>query len=298
MAQNPALDDASPEASAHQSEFRRVARILLGRKVVLLSMIIILIMILVAILAPVIAPYDPYEQDLPQRLLGPSSAHLLGTDTLGRDTLSRMFYGSQTALMVGLVAICIAAVIGITLGLIAGYFGGLPYIIIMRLVDALMSIPFIVTALVLAALLGGGLLNIMIAVGVSMSSAYTRLMCAMTLKIKENDYVIAGKAIGATNLRIMLRHCLPNCFPQLIVLMTINMGSAIMVEAALSYLGVGIQAPGAAWGSMIQQGVAYLTIDPVLALVPGVAIMLVVYAFNLFGDGLRDALDPRLRGSI
>jgi peptide/nickel transport system permease protein len=298
MAQNPTLDVASLATSAHQSEFRRVVRILLARKVVLFSMIIILIMILVAVLAPVITPYDPYEQNLPQRLLGVSGSHLLGTDTLGRDILSRMIYGSQTALMVGLVAICIAAVIGISLGLIAGYFGGIAYIIIMRLVDALMSVPFIVTALVLAALLGGGLLNIMIAVGISMSSAYTRLMCAMTLKIKENDYVIAGKAIGASNLRIMVRHCLPNCFPQLIVLMTINMGSAIMVEAALSYLGVGIQAPGAAWGSMIQQGVAYLTIDPILALVPGVAIMLVVYAFNLFGDGLRDALDPRLRGSI
>jgi peptide/nickel transport system permease protein len=298
MAQNPALDAVSSLSSAHQSEFRRVARILLARKVVLLSMIIILIMILVAIFAPLLAPHNPYEQNLPQRLKGPSIDHLLGTDTLGRDILSRMIYGSQTALMVGLVAICIAAFIGVTLGLIAGYFGGIAYILIMRFVDALMSIPFIVTALVLAALLGGGLLNIMIAVGVSMSSAYTRLMCAMTLKIRENDYIIAGKAIGASNLRIMLRHCLPNTFPQLIVLMTINMGSAIMVEAALSYLGVGIQPPGAAWGSMIQQGTAYLTIDPILALVPGVVILLVVYAFNLFGDGLRDALDPRLRGSI
>jgi peptide/nickel transport system permease protein len=298
MEQNPTLGISNSQALARQTEIRRVTRILLSRKVVLFSMIVILIMILVAILAPVISPYNPYEQHLSQRLKGPSSQHLLGTDTLGRDILSRMFYGSQTALMVGLVAICIAAAIGISLGLIAGYFGGMAYVVIMRLVDALMSIPFIVTALVLAALLGGGLLNIMIAVGVSMSSAYTRLMCAMTLKIKENDYVIAGRAIGANHLRIMLRHCLPNCFPQLIVLMTINMGSAIMVEAALSYLGVGIQAPGAAWGSMIQQGVAYLTIDPILALVPGVAIMLVVYAFNLFGDGLRDALDPRLRGSL
>jgi peptide/nickel transport system permease protein len=298
MEQNPAVDITSVSEVTHQSEFRRIMRILLARKVVLFSMIIIFIMFMVAILAPVISPYNPYEQQLSERLLTPSGQHLLGTDTLGRDILSRMFYGSQTAVMVGLVAICIAAMIGITLGLVAGYFGGVPYMVIMRLVDALMSIPFIVTALVLAALLGGGILNIMVAVGISMSSAYTRLMCAMTLKVKENDYIIAGKAIGASHLRIMFRHCLPNCFPQLIVLMTINMGSAIMVEAALSYLGVGIQAPGAAWGSMIQQGVAYLTIDPILALVPGVAIMLVVYAFNLFGDGLRDALDPRLRGMI
>jgi len=298
MEQTPAFGLEISKTAAHQSEFRRVVRILTGRKVILFSMVIILIMIVVAIFAPLISPHDPYEQNLSQRLLGPSSTHLLGTDTLGRDIMSRMIYGSQTALMVGLVAICIAAFIGITLGLIAGYFGGITYMIIMRLVDALMSIPFIVTALVLAALLGGGLLNIMIAVGISMSSAYTRLMCAMTLKIKENDFVTAGRAIGASHSRIMLRHCLPNCFPQLIVLMTINMGSAIMVEAALSYLGVGIQPPGAAWGSMIQQGVAYLTIDPILALVPGVAILLVVYSFNLFGDGLRDALDPRLRGTV
>jgi peptide/nickel transport system permease protein len=298
MGQIPPGEIEFIEIEPHEGEFRRVLRLLAGRKVVLISMVIILILIFTAILAPVIAPYDPYEQHREIRLASPSSEHLLGTDTLGRDLLSRIMFGSQTALMVGLVAICIAATIGTVLGLTAGYFGGIAYVIIMRFVDALMSIPLIVSALVLAALLGGGLLNIMIAVGIGMSSTYTRLICAMTLKIKENDFITAGRAIGASNLRIMLVHCLPNCFSQMIVLMTINMGGAIMVEAALSYLGVGIQPPGAAWGSMIQQGVAYLTQDPLLALVPGVAILLVVYAFNIFGDGLRDALDPRLRGLL
>lgn len=298
MVQAPANEIEFPAVSPHEGEFRRVIRILTGRKIVLISAVIILILILAAILAPVISPYDPYEQHREIRLAPPNGEHLLGTDTLGRDTLSRIIYGSRTSLMVGLVAVCIAAFIGVVLGLTAGYFGGAAYVIIMRFVDALMSIPLIISALVLAALLGGGLLNIMIAVGIGMSSTYTRLICAMTLKIKENDYITAGRAIGAGNLRIMLVHCLPNCFSQMIVLMTINMGGAIMVEAALSYLGVGIQPPGAAWGSMIQQGVAYLTQDPILALVPGVAIMMVVYAFNIFGDGLRDALDPRLRGMI
>jgi peptide/nickel transport system permease protein len=298
MIQYPTDEIELSQAPRREGEFRRVFKILAGRKVVLFSMVIILILILTAILAPVISPYDPYEQHRENRLAGPSMQHLLGTDTLGRDMLSRIIYGSQTALMVGLVAICIAAAIGVVLGLSAGYFGGMTYVVIMRFVDALMSIPLIVSALVLAALLGGGLINIMIAVGIGMSSTYTRIICGMTLKIKENDFIMAGRAIGASNIRIMLKHCLPNCYSQMIVLMTINMGGAIMVEAALSYLGVGIQPPGAAWGSMIQQGVAYLTQDPILALVPGVAIMVVVYAFNIFGDGLRDALDPRLRGLL
>jgi peptide/nickel transport system permease protein len=285
------------EALPHVSEFRRIVRVLLGRRIIAFCLIIILALIVIAIFAPQIAPYDPYAQDLSNRLLGSSSEHLLGTDYVGRDTLSRMIYGSQTALMVGLVAICIAASIGITLGLIAGYFGGISYVIIMRLVDALMSIPLLVNALVLAVLLGGGLQNVMLAVGIGMSSTYTRLMCAMTLTVKQNDYITAAKAVGASNLRVMFRHCLPNCLPPFIVLMTINMGSAIMIEAALSYLGVGIDPPGAAWGSMIKEGVGYLTTNPILAISPGIAIMLVVYAFNLVGDGLRDALDPRLRGS-
>lgn len=298
MAKTPTPREEYLEVPLHVNEFRRIVRILLTRRVVTFSLAVMLILIVTAIFAPQLSPYDPYKQSLTERLLKPSQEHLLGTDSLGRDTLSRMIYGSRTALMVGLIATGIAAAIGVTLGMLAGYFGGTVYVVIMRIVDALMSIPLIVIALLLAVLLGGGLANIMIAVGVGMSATYARMMCALALSIKENDYIIAARASGASNMRVMLRHCLPNCFPPFIVLITINMGGAIMVEAALSYLGIGIEPPGAAWGAMVREGYGYLMIHPVLALVPGLAIMLVVYAFNMVGDGLRDALDPRLRGTI
>jgi len=285
-------------ALPHISEWRRVMRILLSRGIVIFGLVIIGIVVIMAIFAGQISPHDPYEQSLTTRLLPPSLEHPLGTDYLGRDTLSRIIYGSRTALMVGLIAVGIAAGIGVTLGTVAGYFGGWVYVIIMRLVDALMSIPMLVTALVLAVLLGGGLPNIMLAVGISMSASYARLMCALALSVKENDYMTAARVSGASNLRCMLRHCLPNCFPPFIVLITVQMGGAIMIEAGLSYLGVGIEPPGAAWGAMIRDGYGYLMDHPALALTPGIAVMLVVYAFNMVGDGLRDALDPRLRGSI
>jgi ABC-type dipeptide/oligopeptide/nickel transport system permease subunit len=166
----------------------------------------------------------------------------------------------------------------------------------MRFVDSLMSIPMIIVALLLGVILGGGLVNIMIAVGLGMSSSYARVICGLVMSIKENDYIMAARASGGSNLRVMLRHCLPNSFPPFIVLITINMGGAIMIEAALSYLGLGIEPPGAAWGSMVQEGYGYLITHPILALVPGLAIAVVVYSLNMIGDGLRDALDPRLRG--
>ncbi|OGC91862.1 MAG: ABC transporter permease [candidate division Zixibacteria bacterium RBG_16_53_22] len=268
------------------------------RGVVVFGLMVILITIVTAIFAPQIAPYNPNKTDLRNALLQPNSEHLLGTDALGRDTLSRMIFGAQVALLVGLMATGVAASLGMTLGLIAGYFGGIIYMIIMRLVDALMAFPIILLSLVLAVLLGGGLTNIMIAVGIGLSATYARVMCGTVLSVRENEYVLAARTSGAGNLRIMLRHILMNCFPPMIVLITINMGSAIMIEAALSYLGVGIAPPGTAWGSMVTDGYRYLLTHPTLALVPGVAIMLVVFSFNMVGDGLRDTLDPRLRGTI
>jgi peptide/nickel transport system permease protein len=162
----------------------------------------------------------------------------------------------------------------------------------------MISFPMLVLALLMATLLGGGLSNIMIAVGVGLSPQYARVMCGLALSTKQNDYIKVARSIGASNLRIMLRHLLPNCFSPMIVLITLNFGTAISIEAALSYLGIGISPPGAAWGSMVKDGYRYLLSNPILALVPGVAIMLVVYAFNIVGDGLRDALDPRLRGTL
>jgi peptide/nickel transport system permease protein len=286
------------EMAPRVSEFKRFRRVFFSRKLVLFGMIVIAILVLTALLAPLLAPYDPYDQNLEQILLNPSFQHLLGTDSLGRDILSRVIYGSQNSLMVGVVALAIASLIGMSIGLIAGYFGGWVYNILMRFVDAMMCFPMILLALVIAALLGGGLKNIMIALGVALLPAYARLMCAQVLSVKENDYVLAEHAAGAGNLRIMLQHIFPNCLPPLIVLVTMQLGAAILAEAGLSFLGVGIEPPAAAWGSMVNDGRQYLITNPVLSFAPGIAIMLTVFSFNMVGDGLRDALDPRLRGTL
>ena len=280
------------------SEFRRFSNVFFSRKIVIVGLVIILGLIIVAIFAPLLAPYKPDTINMEQSLLQPSGEHLLGTDTLGRDTLSRLIYGSRISLMVGIIAVGIAASIGMTLGLIAGYFGGMTFVVIMRLMDAIMAIPMIALALVIAAFLGGGLKNVMIAVGIALMPMYARLMCGQVLSIRENDYVVAGRAIGAKSVRILFGHILPNCLPPLIVQMTMMMGTAILTEASLSFLGIGIEPPGAAWGSMVSDGYGYLRRNPILSFAPGVAIMLVVFAYNMLGDGLRDALDPRLKGTL
>lgn len=300
MAEAGAVTETIGQAAtqARVTEARRFWRVFMSRSLVRIGMVIIVALIITAIFAPILAPYDPYAQDLSQTLANPNTKHWLGTDSLGRDTLSRIIYGSRTSLMVGLVAVVVAAAIGMTLGLIAGYYGGWINPIIMRFVDGLLAFPMILLALAVAALLGGGIRNVIIALGVSLVPVYARLMCGQALTVKENDYVTAARAIGASNARIMLVHVLPNCFPPLIVLMTMMMGMAILAEAGLSFLGLGIKPPGAAWGAMVSDGYQLLLTNPILAFAPGVAIMLTVFAFNMVGDGLRDALDPRLRGTL
>jgi peptide/nickel transport system permease protein len=291
-------EQAYNENPPHVTEFRRVIRVMTSRKIVILGAVIILLMVLVAIFAPLIAPYSPYKNNLKQALQPVSTSHLLGTDSLGRDTFSRIVYGARTSLMVGIVSIFIAAAIGMTLGLTAGYYGGVYGAIVMRFIDALMAFPMILLALVIASLLGGGITNVIIAIGISLTATYTRLMCGQVLAIRENDYVTASRANGAGNLLIMFRHVFPNCLPPMIVLITMQLGSAILAEAGLSFLGIGIAPPGASWGSMVNDGYKYLLDLPVLSFAPGIAIMLIVFAFNMVGDGLRDALDPRLRGTV
>jgi peptide/nickel transport system permease protein len=298
MVEEDNLDIQSLNISPRTNEFRRFLRVLFSRGIVIFGTVVILLVIVVAIFAPLFAPYDPYEINLSQSLQKPSSQYLLGTDALGRDTLSRLIFGSRNSLMVGIVALGIAAVVGITMGLLAGYFGGWVYTVIMRFIDSLMCFPMILLALVIASLLGGGLRNVMIALGVAMLPGYARLMCGQVLSIKENDYILAAHSEGAGNMRVMLNHILPNCFPPLIVLMTMQIGAAILAEAGLSFLGIGIEPPAAAWGLMVNDGRYYLMTNPILSFAPGLAIMLVVFAFNMVGDGLRDALDPRLRGII
>jgi peptide/nickel transport system permease protein len=292
------LAQGSAISAPRVSESRRFLRVLFSRWIVTLGVLIILLTIITAIFAPLLAPYDPYDQNLSQTLVKPSSQHLLGTDSIGRDLLSRLIFGSRNSLLVGIIALSLAAALGMSMGLIAGYFGGWVSTVIMGFVDALMCFPMIVLALVIASLLGGGMKNVMIALGIAMLPAYARLMCGQVLSIKENDYILAEHAGGAGSLRVMLRHILPNCFPPLIVLATMQIGAAILAEAGLSFLGVGVEPPAAAWGLMVEEGRKFLLSNPLLSFAPGLAIMLVTFAFNMVGDGLRDALDPRLRGTI
>ena len=286
------------EAPPKISEWRHFYRVFFSRGLVIFGMVVILLLIFTAIFAPFLAPYDPYELGTGKVLEQPSSRHLLGTDQLGRDTLSRVIYGSRTSLMVGLIVVGVAGVIGMLMGLLAGYYMGWTNMIIMRVVDALMSFPMILLALVIASLLGGSIKNVILALTVGLVPIYARLMCGQVLSVKGNDYILAGRAMGASNARIMFRHVVMNCFPPLIVMMTMVLGATILAEAALSFLGIGIMPPTPAWGSLVNDGRDYLTDLPILSFAPGFAIMLTVFAFNMVGDGLRDALDPRLRGIL
>ena len=297
MANNMASIE-NPEIAPRVSELRRFSRVLLGRWLVVFGLIVILVFLLLAVFAPLIAPYKPDVQDLGKILKGPSSQNLLGTDYLGRDTLSRLIYGARSSALVAVVALGIATVIGMGAGLMAAYFGGIINVVIMRIIDALMAFPMILLALIISALLGGGIKNVMIALGVSLLPSYARLMAALVLTIKETDYIMAGRSLGAGDWRLMLRHILPNSLPPLIVLITMQVGVTILAEAGLSYLGIGITPPTPSWGAMVNDGNKYILSNPMISFVPGVAIMIVVFAFNMVGDGLRDALDPRLRGTF
>jgi peptide/nickel transport system permease protein len=286
------------EALPRVNEFRRFVRVLFSRSVVVFGVIAIVAVILAAILASVIAPYDPDDQVLDRVLQQPNRQHLLGTDSLGRDTLSRIIFGTRITLLVGVGTVIIAASLGTIIGLIAGYFGGWVFTVIMRFTDGIMAIPPLLLALVIAALLGTGVKGVMIAVSFALMPGYIRLICGQVLSVKENEYVMAARSVGVGHIGIMFRHILPNCFSPLIVQMTMMMGLAILIEASLSFLGLGIKPPSAAWGSMVYDGYKYLVMRPILSIAPGLAIMLVVFALNMIGDGLRDTLDPRLRGTL
>jgi peptide/nickel transport system permease protein len=298
MAIDHASDTEFLEALPRVSAWCRFRRVFLQRKLVVFGLVVLSLLVFTAIFAEWLAPCDPYRGDLRDSLQQPSTKYLLGTDIQGRDALSRLIFGTRTVLQVGFLTVGIASVIGITLGLVAGHFGGIINVIIMRFMDALMGFPMLILALVIAAVLGGGIHNVIIALSVATTPGYARTMHGLTLSIKENDYIMAQRAMGASHLRTMVGHILPNALPPMIVLITLQLGSLILAEAGLSFLGIGIQPPGAAWGAMVYDGYRYLRTNPVLSFAPGLAIMLVVFAFNMVGDGLRDALDPRLRGLL
>jgi peptide/nickel transport system permease protein len=286
------------EAPPRVSEWRRVWRVFFQRKIVIFGLVVLFLLVFAAIFANILAPYDPYTGNMHDYLQSPNAKYWLGTDNLGRDTMSRLIFGCRTALLVGFVTTGVAAIAGVALGLTAGYFGGVTNMIIMRAMDALMCFPMLILALLIAAVLGGGIFNVIIALAIASLPGYARVMHGISLSVRENDYIMAERSMGSGNLRTMLSHILPNALPPMIVMVTLQLGGIILAEAGLSFLGIGIKPPGAAWGAMVTAGYPYLQTNPVLSFAPGLAIMLVVFAFNMVGDGLRDALDPRLRGIL
>jgi len=259
-----------------------------------LGLVIIFLVLVAAIGAGWFSPYDPIDQPF-KRLLPPSVTNILGTDEFGRDVLSRIIYGSRVSLYVGLVAVGISLASGLVLGLLAGYFGGMVDSIIMRLMDILFAFPFIVLAIVICGVLGPSLTNAMIAIGIVYAPRFAAIVRAPILAVKQEDYVLACHAVGVPNIRIMALHILPNILSPLIVQTTLAISTAILNEAALSFLGLGAQPPMPSWGSMLQTGRTFMVRAPWVAVFPGLAIVVTVLGFNLFGDGLRDMLDPRLR---
>ena len=258
---------------------------------------VLLLLVLVAILAPQIAPYDPLGQDIPNRFTGPSGQFWLGTDTFGRDVFSRIVFASRTSLYVGLLSVTLATVVGTLLGVASGYLGGQFDLLVQRLVDTLMGFPSLVLAMAMVVALGASLNNVTLAIAITFSPRIIRISRSTTLSIREEVYVLASQAIGADTVRIMLRHVLPNGLAPVFVVATASLGTAIVAEASLSFLGLGVPPPHASWGGMLRFGTqGNLEAAPWLAIFPGVALSAVVFSFSFFGDALRDALDPRLRG--
>ena len=258
------------------------------------GLVVLGLLVLLAIFASVLAPYDPQDQALESVLQAPSSVHLFGTDDLGRDILSRVIYGSRVSLEVGLISVSVALVGGCFIGLVAGYFGGLVDEALMRAMDALAAFPALILALAITSALGMGIGNAMIAIGIVYIPAFARLVRGQSLSVRERDFVTAARSLGAGHFRIMFCHIWPNVTAPIIVQASLSVGFAIITEAALSFLGVGVRPPTPSWGSMLNEGYQYLETAPWMSVAPGAAIFITVLGLNLLGDGLRAMLDPRL----
>jgi peptide/nickel transport system permease protein len=256
---------------------------------------IVAVFVLLALLAPVLVPFSPIQGDFGDRLQAPGWTHWLGTDELGRDVLSRIIFGARVSLQIQVVAVMLALVVGVTLGAVGGYLGGRVDNLIMRVMDVLLAFPSIFLALGIIAALGPGLFNLMLAAGISSVPQFARIVRASVLALKEREFVEAARALGGGGGRILLRHLLPNCLAPVIVQATLRMATVLLTASGLSFLGLGVQPPTPEWGAMLSNARSYLIVAPHVATIPGLAIMVVVFGFNLFGDGLRDTLDPRLR---
>lgn len=286
------LESQIGEAETFSTAMKRLWR---ENKLASASAIVIVLFILAAIFAPLLTPYTFDGMDLLHRLAPPSKEHLLGTDEAGRDVLTRLLYGARISLLVGIVPTIISMLVGAVLGIIAGYNGGWVDTLIMRLADIMLAFPSMFLAMVIMYTLGDGMINIFLALALVNWASVARIVRSETLKLRESEYVEAARSIGVKRVVIMLRHILPNCIPSLIVLFTLNIPSAILSESSLSFLGIGIKAPQASWGLMVNTGRQFLYSQPWLSLSPSIAIMLIVLSFNFLGDGLRDVLDPHLK---
>ena len=280
------------ESDTFRDKMKRMAS---NNKLAVFSAVLIVVFILLALLAPVLTPYELEEMDLMARLSPPSAKHLLGTDELGRDVLTRLLYGARVSLAVGIIPTIVSMVIGAFIGMISGYVGGMVDTVLMRLADVVLSFPSLLLAMVIMYTLGDGISSIFIALAVTNWASVARVIRSETLSLREAEYVEAARSMGVKDFTIIVRHVLPNCIPSLIVLFTLNVPSAILSESSLSFLGIGVQLPNSSWGLMVNLGRSYLYDAPWLSLVPSAAIMLVVLAFNFLGDGLRDVLDPHLK---
>ena len=288
------------ESKAEQTYASRSQwKLMLGRfkknKRALYGFWMVILCLLVAVLAKWIAPYDPIEQNMEIMLEGPSWSHPFGTDEFGRDILSRIIHGTQISLMTGFVGVLLAVVIGVALGTISGYFGGLADSLIMRIMDIFMAFPSFLLALAIVSVLGPGMVNVMIAIGIFSVPTFARLSRSSVIAIKDKEYIEAVKAMGGSHFHIIVKHVIPNSIAPIIVLSTMRIATAIITAAGLSFLGMGAQPPTPEWGAMLSTGREYLRVAPHVSTMPGLAIMFLVLGFNMLGDGLRDALDPKMK---
>ena len=288
------LGPAIPVAvETNQSPMARAWSRLRRRKGAIVALVVLLVIVTLAIFAPYLAPHDPIKQGWSSVRKAPSVIHWFGTDEVGRDLFSRIVYGARASLSAGVISVTIAMVVGVPLGLFAGYRGGWIDATISRFTDAMLACPFLILAIAMAAFLGPSLSNAMIAIGITATPLFIRLTRGQVISVKVEDYVEAARAVGNSPLRIAVRHIMPNILPQLLVQATLTIATAIIAEAALSFLGLGQQPPAPSWGSMLNSAQRFLSNAPWMAIFPGLAIFVTVLSFNLLGDGLRDALDPR-----
>ncbi|GAB1327776.1 ABC transporter permease [Streptomyces sp. NPDC093260] len=290
----PAAPGAEPSV-ARVSQWTDIRHRFFANKLAVVGLVIIFLLVLVAVFAPLLAPHDPLKQDLTQTLQSPGSAHWLGTDALGRDQLSRLIYGSRIAVIVGLASILVAVVIGVALGALAGYYGRWVDTVIMRVADVFFAFPLLIGAIVIILLMGRGVLPVVLSLAIFSWATFARLLRSQVLSVREMDYVHAAKALGAGQGRIIRKHILPNSLTSVLVYATSNVGIAIVAEASLSYLGVGVDPEVAEWGNMISAGRNFMGVKDFMWTYPSLAIVITALGFILLGNGLRDALDPKMR---